>query len=306
MRNQHRVHRPESVIGDLAATQHGVVAAWQLTIRGFDRFAIARRVRAGRLHAIHRGVYAVGHTKLTPQGFRMAAVLAGGPGAALSHRPAGAEWGIRRWGGLPSVTTPKWRRSTKRIKFHCNSLPPDEITVLDGIPITTVSRTLLDLATVLDEHDLLTALGEAEKQELGDPLSLPDLLVRHRGERGTARLRGALEKVGYGVPIKALEEAFARFVAERRLPPPELNAHLRVGDRFVSPDCLWRERRLIVELHSARHHGTGVAIARDAGRDRRLLLAEWRVIHVTWAQLHDRREAASLERDLRRALGCDP
>jgi very-short-patch-repair endonuclease len=306
MRDQHRVHRLETVISDLAERQHGVVAAWQLTTRAFDKHAIARRLRAGRLHPIHRGVYAVGHTKLTPQGHRMAAVLAGGSGAVLSHRPAGAEWGMRRWSGIPSVTTPTWRRSGGRIRFHCARLPPDEVTVLDGIPITTVPRTLLDLATVLDEHDLLTAVGEAEKQELGDPLSLPDLLARHRGERGTARLRRALEKIGYGVPIEALEEAFARFVAERRLPPPELNATLWIGDRVVSPDCLWREERVIVELHSVRHHGTGVAIGRDATRDRQLLLAGWDVIHVTWAQLHDRREAASLERDLRRALGCDP
>jgi very-short-patch-repair endonuclease len=135
---------------------------------------------------------------------------------------------------------------------------------------------------------------------------LPELLARHRGERGTARLRSALERVGYGVPIEGLEEAFARFVAERRLPPPELNATLWIEDRFVSPDCLWRDQRVIVELHSVRHHGTGPAISRDASRDRRLLLAGWSVIHVTWAQLHDRRESAALERDLRRALGCDP
>jgi very-short-patch-repair endonuclease len=306
MRYQDRVHRTDGLLAELAARQHGVVAHWQLTRRGVDRQAVARRVRAGRLHPIHRGVYAVGYDKLTPQGHRMAAVLAAGPGAVLSHRPAGAEWGLRRWSGVPSVTTPAWRRSTSAIRFHCNSLPPDETTVLDGIPITTVPRTLLDLATVLDEQDLVTALGEAEKRRLSDPLSLPDLLERHRGERGTARLRVALQRTGYGVPIKALEEAFARFVSKRRLPPPELNAHLWIEGRFISPDCLWREQRLIVELHSIRHHGTGPAISRDATRDRILLLAGWRVIHVTWAQLHDPVEAARLERDLRRVLGCDP
>lgn len=181
------------------------------------------------------------------------------------------------------------------------------MTVLDGIPITTVPRTLLDLATVLDEHALIVALGEAEKRRLSDPLSLPELLGRHRGERGTARLRAAMERVGYGVPIEALEEAFARFVAERGLPAPELNATLSIDGTLVSPDCLWREQRLIVELHSVRHHGTGPAISRDATRDRRLLLAGWRLVHVTWAQLQDPREAAPLERDLRLALAdCDP
>jgi very-short-patch-repair endonuclease len=306
MRDQKRVHREEGVLAWLAGRQHGVAAAWQLHGYGFDKHSISRRLRCGRLHVVHRGVYAVGHSKLTPQGHRMAAVLAGGPGSALSHRAAGAEWQLRRWSGTPSVTTPTWRRSTRGIAFHCNDLPPDEITVLDGIPSTTVPRTLLDLATVLDEHDLVTVLGEAEKRQLSDPLSLPELLRRHRGERGTGRLRTALEKTGYGVPVEALEEAFARFVAERGLPRPELNAHLWIEDRFVSPDCLWRDQRLIVELHSVRHHGTGPAISRDATRDRVLLLAGWRVVHVTWAQLHDPAEAAALERDLRLALGCDP
>ncbi len=305
MRNVRPSHALDRLIARLAGLQHGVVAAWQLREAGLDRHAALRRARTGHLHRVYPGVYAVGHRVLTPQGWRMAAVLAGGPRTVLSHRPAGAEWGIRHWSGGPAITVRTDRRMAD-IEIHRNRLPPDEITVLDGIPITTVPRTLLDLATVLDEHDLLTAIGEAEKRRLSDSLSLPDLLERHRGERGTARLRSAMERVGYGVPIQALEEAFARFVADRGLPPPELNAHLWLGDRFVSPDCLWRDRRLIVELHSIRHHGTGPAISRDAARDRRLLLAGWRVIHVTWAQLHDRREAAALERDLRRALGCDP
>lgn len=236
----------------------------------------------------------------------MAAVLAGGAEAVLSHRPAGAEWGVRPWSGREAITVRGDRRTTREIEIHRASLPADEITVCDGIPITTVPRTLLDLATVLDERDLTTALGQAEKLRLSDPLSLPDLLKRHQGERGTARLRAAIDRVGYGVPIEALEEAFARFVAVRRLPPPELNAHLSIDGTFISPDCLWRSHHVIVELHSVRHHGTGPVISRDAARDRRLLLAGWRVIHVTWAQLHDRREAAALERDLRRVLGCDP
>lgn len=204
------------------------------------------------------------------------------------------------------MTVPTWRRSTKAIEFHSARLPSDEVTVLDCVPITTVSRTLLDLAAVLGEHDLLIAVDEAEKRELGDALSLPALLERHRGERGAGRLRRVIERAGFGVPIEALEEAFARFVADRGLSRPELNSALSIDGSSVSPDCLWREQRLIVELHSIRHHGTGAAISRDATRDRRLLLAGWDVIHVTWAQLHDRREAAALERDLRRALGCDP
>ena len=96
---------------------------------------------------------------------------------------------------------------------------------------------------------------------------------------------------------------FARYVSERGLPRPALNSMVEVGAVLYSPDCLWRREQLIVELHSATWHGTTPAITRDATRDRRLLLAGWDVVHVTWAQLHDRREANELERDLRVALG---
>jgi hypothetical protein len=197
---------------------------------------------------------------------------------------------------------PKWRRSTPEIEFHSAALPPDEVTTQDGIPITTVTRTLFDLASVLDPVRLLNAIEEAEKRGLAGSLSLPDLLERHRGERGTAVLRDVLRGAGYGVSKGELELAFRRFVADRGLPEPECNGWVDLGDRHFSPDALWRRERLIVELHSALHHGAPPAITRDATRDRLLMLAGWRVIHVTWAQLHARREADALERDLRTAL----
>ena len=232
----------------------------------------------------------------------MAAVLSGGAGTCLSHRAAGSEWQLRWWSGRPSVTTPTWRRSSNALEVHCCSLSADEVTVLDGIPITTVPRTLLDLATILNPERLLGAINEAEVRRLYDPLSLPAILERHRGERGTARLRTVLQDAGYGVTKRALEELFARFIVERGLPRPELNGSIEVGGGFYSPDCLWRAQRLIVELHSARYHGTTPAISRDATRDRRLMLAGWSVIHVTWAQLHSRVESDALERDLRIVL----
>lgn len=235
----------------------------------------------------------------------MAAVLSGGPDAVLSHRPAGAEHGLRSWSGRAAITVPRWRRSTKAIDLHSSPVPRDEVTIVDGIPITTVPRTLLDLATVLDCHDLLSAVNVAEARQLADPLSLPVLLERHTGERGTGALRKILHDAGYGqgVAKEALEEIFARFISERGLPRPALNSMVEAGGVFYRPDCLWRRERLIVELHSATWHGTTPAITRDATRDRRLLLAGWHVVHVTWAQLHDRREANELERDLRVTLG---
>lgn len=298
------VDRIERALADLAGRQHGVVARRQLLDLGLGSSAIDRRLRAGRLHRIHHGVYAVGHRRLTRDGRWLAAVLAGGRGAVLSHRPAGAAWGVRRWSGRPAITVPGWRRPTSAFEVHGCSLPADEVTVDDGIPITTVPRTLLDLATVLDRDALARAVNEAEVDRLADPLSLPALLERHRGERGTGALRAVLEGVGYGLGVtrSPLEELFVRFLADRGLPHPELNAPVHVGDRFYEADCLWRAPRLIVELHGVRYHGTAQATTRDAGRDRRLLIEGWTVIHVTWAILHDRREAAALERDLRAVL----
>lgn len=306
LRGRNRFHHPNAALAALAARQHGVVAFRQLLELGLTARMIEMRLRSGHLHRIHRGVYAVGHGTLARRGHLMAAVLAGGRGAALSHRAAGAEWNLRGWGGRASITLPSWRRSRREIELHCSPLPADEVTVRSGIPITTVPRTLLDLGTVLDPHDLTAAVNEAEHRELSDPLSLPALLERHAGERGAGRLRAVLEADGFGkgVARPGLEELFQRFVARHSLPPPELNAQLEVGGRRHSPDCLWRRRRVIVELQSLAYHGSPRDMTRDAARLRRLTLAGWTVIYVTWAQLHDAREAAALARDLRVALGC--
>ena len=235
----------------------------------------------------------------------MAAVLAGGPGAVLSHRPAGTEWNLRAWNGHPTITVRRWRRGDGRIEIHSARLPADETTVLDGIPITSVPRTILDLATILDETALARVVEEAEHQGLRDPLSLPALLDRHRGERGAGRLKAVLDSAGYGMGVtrSPLEELFVRFIEANGLPHPELNAALEIDARFYEADCLWRRRRVIAELHSATFHGAPPAVTRDASRDRHLLLAGYRVIHVTWAQLHDAAESRALAEDLRTVLG---
>ena len=298
-----RTRHPDALIGELARDQYGVVARRQLLEAGLSRRQIERRVSLGTLHPRFAGVYAVGHPVLRVEGHRLAAVLAGGPEAFASHRMAGAIWSLISWNGRPSVTVPSWRPSTGQIAFHTRSLPADEITALEGIPVTTVPRTLLDLATVLDRHRLLNAINEAEERGLGDPLSLPALIERHRGERGVAILRTVLADAGYGVPKRELEERFQQWIADRGLPRPMLNAWVQVGSQHFSPDCLWRTERVIVELHSARHHSTQPKVNRDARRDRLLALAGWLVIHVTWAQLHDSRDADELDKDLRIALG---
>jgi hypothetical protein len=301
--NESRSHL-DALIAELAAAQHGVVARWQLIERGASADAIHRRARAGLLHRMYSGVYAVGNPNPHRQAWLLAAVVCFGPSAVLSHRPAGAEWGLRSWQGKPAITVASKRRSHPSIELHRSALPADERTVRDGIPITTVPRTLLDLATVLDHDALVRALNEAEAGRLADPLPLTALLDRHRGERGAGALRRALADLafGRGVTREELEERFAAFIRACHLPPPLLNAAVCAGDRTYVADALWPKAGLIVELQSVAHHATPAAMSADADRTRRLTLAGFRVVYVTWAQLADRTAAATLAGDLLRLL----
>jgi very-short-patch-repair endonuclease len=205
---------------------------------------------------------------------------------------------------VPHVTVSSWRASTNAIVFHTAVLPPDEVAVLDGIPTTTVPRTILDLASVLDRHGLEQVIREAEVRGLSDPLSLPDLLARHPGRRGSANLRAVLADlaVGTGIAREELEARFARFIGTEHLPRPECNAALAIGGRIVFADCLWRRERLIAELDGHAVHSRPVQIDADKERDRELMLAGWRVIRITWRHLHERPE--KLAADLRRLLAA--
>ena len=203
------------------------------------------------------------------------------------------------------MTLPRWKRPQAGIAWHVSPLAPDEVTSLDGIPITTVARTLLDLATVLDRHRLAKAIDEAEVRGLGDRLSLPALLERYPRRRGTAQLRAILaaKRIGLDIPHTDLEIEFLALIDRHRLPPPKVNAWLTVGERSFEVDCLWREAHLIVELDGRAVHGTADAFEADRERDRILLADGWRVMRVTWRQLlHD---PAGVTRDLRAAL-CAP
>jgi very-short-patch-repair endonuclease len=291
------------VIARLAEQQHGVVARRQLLAAGLTRKAIVHRLRAGRLYCLSRGVYAAGHRLLTPKARWMACVLAGGPGAALSFRSAAALWEIRHWRGAVDVTLPTSRRQRPGITWHVSNLPADELTVRDAIPVTTVPRTLLDLAAVLDKRGLERAINEAEVQRHADPLSLSTLLARYLRRRGTAAIRAVLAegRIGTSVTKSELEERFLRLLADRRLPRPELNASIGVRGGFVEVDCVWRSSRLIAELDGRAIHGTVRAFERDRARDRALGAAGWRVIRITWRQLNQ--EARELTEDLGAMLG---
>lgn len=233
----------------------------------------------------------------------MAAVLAGGPGAVLSHRSAAKLWGIRASGcSRAEITVPLGRRAGSGVEVHHGALAEDERTSLCGIPVTTASRTLLDLAAVFDPQRLERALREAEFRRLGDPTSLVALLERHPRRRGTAILRRMLAagRLGDGVTRSVLEDRFLAFLDDRGLPRPKLNRHVEVAGRLVECDCVWRDERVIVELDGHAAHGRRSAFEEDRARDRTLNAAGWRIVRVTWRQLE--REEDALARDMRRLL----
>lgn len=159
MRRKRRARPLDAEVAELARRQHGVVARRQLHDLGIGRDAVDHRLRAGRLHRVHRGVYAVGHPLLTRHGPWMAAVLTV-EGAVLSRRAAAALWGIRPSDRL-EITVPRPVRSRARIEIHRERLPEDEVTHHEGIPVTTPARTLLDLAATMTAHDLERAVNQA-------------------------------------------------------------------------------------------------------------------------------------------------
>lgn len=290
-------------VARLAKEQHGVVARRQLELLGIGRGWIEGRLRRGQLHSVHNGVYAVGHGLIAKKGRWMAAVLACGDGAVLSHRAAGQLLGVIPPGdGLPEVTRPKGWRPQPGIVQHRSPLSPDEVEVVAGVSVTGLSRTLLDLASILSRERLEGALNEAEVLGLTDRISVPALLARYPRKPGTVMLRAILDDAGRprGVTRRELERRFAEALSSTDLPRPHRNADVAVAGRFFEVDCLWRAQRLIVELDGGFVHGTWRASERDRERDRLLQVDGWRVVRITWRQLRD--DAPAVVADLRRLL----
>jgi predicted transcriptional regulator of viral defense system len=293
-------HPVDAAIAAIAARQHGVIARIQLLRLGLGRGAIELRVRRGRLHVIHRGVYAVRYARLTIHGRWMAAVLASGEETRLTFRSAGMLWGIRRTErGLIEVTSPHRGRGRPGIQRHRAVLLPDEVTIHHGIPTTTVPTTLLDLASVLTPHQLARAVNEAEVQRLTDPLSLNALLERYPRRPGVPALRALLGQ-HIAVTKSELEKRFREFLIQNGLPLPETNAHVEVEGVWYEVDCLWRAERVVVELDGRAIHDTKQAFETDRARDRILQAAGYRVIRITWRQLHE--SPAAVAADLRALL----
>jgi hypothetical protein len=277
--------RADEAIGRLAERQYGVVARGQLLALGLGPDAVNYRLRLGRLHPLHRGVYAVGQRQLRREARWMAAVLAHGPGAVLSHRPGAAHWQILRDRGPCEVTVAKARRSRSGIRVHKARLPADEVTVHEGIPVTTVPRTLFDLAAVISQRELERAINEAEVLRLWDELSLDRLLDRYPGHKGNGAIRAALRgrRSGATATKSDLEEMFLTLTDGAGIPRPEINVRIE----GFEVDAVWRDARLAIELDGRDTHGTAAAFERDRERDRILHVAGWRPVRITYRQLRD-------------------
>ncbi len=290
-------------MAELAGQQHGVVARRQVMSLGFGGDAIAHRIAVGRFHVVFAGVYAVGHAAIGREGRWMAAVLASGEGAVLSHRSAACLWGLRIEAPAPDdVTIVRSTGSIRGLRRHRSVLLPDELAMRDGIPVTCVARTLFDIAEGAAPWEFERAVREAEFLRLPMVPSLEEVYERRQGRRGARLVRATLEnlsRLAGGTSRSGLEDRFLRFVRRAGLPVPETNVLLRFEGTTYEADCVWREQRLIAELDGHQAHGTRSAFEEDRERDRRLQAQGWRVVRITWRHLN---EPEPLARDLRGML----
>lgn len=275
-----RSRTPDPAVADLARRQHGVVARRQLRKLGLGPRAIEHRLQIGRLHRLHRGVYAVGHTRIGPFGRQLAAVLACGPGALLSH--AGAAW---LWDLIPSVPRLPDVLVESRIPHrpgirlhHTREIAVADRALRNGIPVTSIARTLRDNAASLSAPRLARVIEQAERLELFNLVEVDELLSRSRGKRGVKALRVALAT--YRDPPftrSELERRFLDLARRARLPTPSLNAVVA----GYEVDVWWPTARLAVELDTFEFHGTRAAFERDRRRDEDLKLAGIEVLRIT-------------------------
>jgi hypothetical protein len=283
-----------------------VVSLAQLQSCGLSSSGVRQRVAAGRLTRIHRGVYAVGHGRLTMHGRWMAAVLAYGPRAVLSHRSAAGLHGIRpdnRANTDITLPSPSARRRTGIDVHRSSTFAAVDITEIDGIPCTSLARTLLDLADVVNRRGVERAVDQADVLRAFDLRAVREVLSRAAGRRGAGVLQRVLAE--YDRPSLTdgeLEERFFAICRAAGLPKPEVNSWIQLEDGVVKADFLWRAERLVVETDGWESHGTRRAFENDRRRDRRLRLGGWEPVRFTWRDVE--RQPAEVTAVLARLRGA--
>lgn len=289
-------------IAAIAEGQHGVIARSQLRELGVAERTIERWMVNGRLHSVHGEVFAVGHARIAEPGRRWAAVLAYGDGALLSHRSAAALWGLmRRRVAVIDVTAARGRQGIRRrsgIFIHRGKLHPEDRTERGGIPVTTVARTLFDLAEFVKFEHLESAWEEADRLNLLQLRAVEQVCQRGHGRRALKPIRHLLtEARAEEITRSPLEDVFAAFCRKHDLPTPSFNTTL-LG---YEVDALWPAQRLAAELDSWEFHRHRAAFERDRARDAALQAAGYRTIRITDRRMSD--DPTTLLEQLRALLG---
>lgn len=302
----------DQAIAALGSRQHAVFALDQLEAIGVSRQAVYKRAKQGRLHRIYPAVYSlVPRELLRREGHWMAAVLACGRGAVLSHRLAAALYDLRRTDRANiDVTVPgRSRRGHRGIDVHCSiTLTTADVATVNGIPCTTIARTMLDLAEVVDRRSVERAYDQAEILQVFDLRALEDQIARNSTRPAARVVKSILNEhyIGSTATQSELEEAFLALVRKLGLPPPRVNQWIDLGDGepMIWADFVWHEQRVIVETDGRRVHGTHQARERDPRRDQRAMVANWRPMRTTWRQVM--RRPWELEPTLLQLVGQPP
>lgn len=263
--------------------QHGVIARRQLIELGLSDRSIKHRIHRGRLHRVRRGVYVAGRPEVTRDGELMAVVLACESAIALSGESAGEHWRIRPRTVDPIEITVRAgdRRSRPGIKIRRRELPAADLTVHRGIPVTTPTRTLVDLALFLDEQDLERAVNEADKLDLVDPEALREAFDRYAGVPGVRKLRRLLDRRTFTLTDSPLEQRFLPIAAKAGLGRPLTQQRVN-GFRV---DFFWPDLGLVVETDGLRYHRTPAQQARDQKRDQAHIAAGLTPLRFSHAQI---------------------
>lgn len=298
-RNHEIARGSQQRLADLATAQGGAVSLDQLRDTGVTTRSASHQASDGRLHRIHRGVYTVGHRSISRNTHLRAAVLACGEGAVVSHLTAAAVHGLwDKWPALIDVTVPvEAGRKIDGIRCRrCRFPEPGEIEIRHGVPITTLARTLVDLAGILGIKSLRKAVGRAAMRRKLD-LQAVDLATDNaKWRRGLKLLELAL--VPYRTKDGTVPDVRSDFeilvlpeLVEMEIPQPGCNVPLQIdGERFLV-DFFWERERVIVETDGRETHETPTAFQTDRRRDQFLAAAGYRVLRITWEQIHDEREA---------------
>jgi very-short-patch-repair endonuclease len=269
----------------VVAQQLGLITASQLQLAGIGRRAIESRADRSLIQRMFRGVYLVGNPIPVPGARELGAVLACGPRALLSHSSAAAMWGLMLapMGDVALTVVGRNCRSRPEITIHrVSHLAASDRATRDGIPLTAPARTLIDLAATAEDHELHRAIGEARVQGLVNDPDLRSAMRRAGRRAGVGRLSAALKSEDESdYSPSAAERRLRQLVRQARLPRPTYGAIVEGWP----VDCLWPDRRLILEVDGYKFHGHRGAFERDRRKDMELVAAGYRVVRVTWRQL---------------------